>query len=237
MGTRFEIVISGEETPDLRAIGELAIAEIEELHRRLSFFAGDSLLSHINRTAHERPVRLDRATFDLLIDALAVWRLSDGAFDVSRGSGMSHVLLDSHDRTISFSRRGVTLDLGGIAKGHAVDRAAAILRDHGIASALVHGGTSSVAAVGSPADEVGWKIGIAPRLEHTVVLCDNTLSVSSGSLRDHIVDPATGAFITGPRIAAVIGPTARLGDAWSTACAVLGKRPAAMSDEWQTIIE
>jgi thiamine biosynthesis lipoprotein len=243
MGTRFEIVIDSiaadgaQRDLHCRAVGEAAIAEIERLHRQLSFFARDSLVSHINRTAFTAPVRLDADTFALLRDAADVWRLSDGAFDVTRGTGMGSVRLDEMSRTIGFTCDAVSIDLGGIAKGHAVDRAAAILRDHGVTCALVHGGTSSVAAIGAPAvTPRGWTVALAPS-GTTVELRDETLSVSSGALREHIVDPSTGAFISGPRIAAVIGPSARLGDAWSTATAVLGVRPDALGTEWHTIIE
>jgi thiamine biosynthesis lipoprotein len=237
MGTRFEIVIVGHESAGLRAIGELAISEIEVLHAKLSYYATDSLLSHINRTAAGSAVRVDADTFELLQDATAVWRASDGAFDITRGSGMDAVVLDPSKRTVRFARGGVSLDLGGIAKGHAVDRATAILSEHGVACALVHGGTSSISAIGAPDGEQGWGIAIAPSHTHSVFLCDRTLSVSSGALRPHIVDPASGSFIRGPRVAVVIGPSARLGDAWSTAAAVLGKRPAGMGTEWQLIIE
>ncbi len=237
MGTRFEIVMHAEDLVRARAVGEAAIAEIERLHRQFSFYAPDSLLSYINRSAVDAPVRLDADTFALLCDALFVWRASGGAFDVTRGAGMDAVLLHAPARTIRLTRPGVNIDLGGIAKGHAVDNAAAILRDHGITSALVHGGTSSIVAIGVPAGEPrGWHVALAGT-DRTVTLCDQTLSVSSGALRDHIIDPESGSFVTGSRIAAVIGPSARLGDAWSTALAVLGKRPAALDASWQTIIE
>jgi thiamine biosynthesis lipoprotein len=237
MGTRFEIVIEAPETPALRAVGELAVREIEALHTRLSFHATDSLLSHVNRTASGSAVRLDADTFELLRDAIHVWQASDGAFDITRGTGMDAVVLDERRRTVRFTREHISIDLGGIAKGHAVDRAAVILREHGVTAALVHGGTSSIAAIGCPADQQGWGVAIAPSHTQTVFLCDETLSASSGALRPHIIDPATRAFIEGPRVAAVIGPSARLGDAWSTAAAVLGTRPAGMGPEWQIIIE
>lgn len=251
MGTRFEIVIDELDSPDIRAIGEAAIAEIERLHRLLSFFAADSLVSHINRSAFASAVRIDAQTFVLLADALHVWHASGGAFDITRGTGMDAVELDAGSRTVRFTRRGVTIDLGGIAKGHAVDAAVEILRDNGVTAALVHGGTSSIAAIGSPRSAAtsragnyitaaaampGWRVAVAPTLQ-TVNLVDQTLSASSGALRDHIVDPATGRYTRGPRIAAVIGPSARLGDAWSTAIAVLGVQPTALGAEWKTIIE
>src|SRR5687767_6329742 len=84
MGTRFEIVIRGVDTPAVRAVGEAAIGEIVRLHNQLSFFAPDSLLTHINRSASESAVRVDADTFELLADALSIWRASAGAFDITR---------------------------------------------------------------------------------------------------------------------------------------------------------
>jgi FAD:protein FMN transferase len=245
MGTRFEIVIRAEETPQIHAIGEAAVAEILRLHALLSFYAPNSLLSHINRTAHIAAVRVDADTFALFTDAHSVWRASDGAFDITRGTGMDAVVLDEAARTIRFARSGISLDLGGIAKGHAVDHATSVLRSHGVTDALIHGGTSSVSAIGHATDEGnGWPIALASfdtgAPQTTVHLRDQSLSVSSGAIRAHIIDPATGAFITGPgtpRIAAVIGPTARLADAWSTALVVLGVRPDGLGPEWETFIE
>lgn len=238
MGTRFEIVIDDAETVRSRAVGELAIAEIERLHRQLSYFAADSLVSHINRNAYAAPVRVDADTFGLLLDAQAVWRQSGGAFDITRGTGMDGVVLDEDARTVRFLCDVISIDLGGIAKGHAVDRAASVLREHGVMSALVHGGTSSISAVGAPSDNTGgWRIAIAPSHTHEVMLRDETLSVSSSSLREHIIDPATRTYTTNIRTAAITGPSARLGDAWSTAAAVAGTRPAGLGPEWRCIIE
>lgn len=236
MGTRFEIIIDARETPHVRAAGEQAIATIERLHNLLSFFARDSLVSHINRCAFMQPVRIDRETFELMSDALEIWCLSGGTFDPTRGAGMQHVLLDQSHRTIYFASPGVSLDLGGIAKGHAVDSAANVLRENGIERAFVHGGTSSVATIGAPRDsDAGWKVAIAPQSEF-VFLRDSALGTSSASLRDHIIDPVRGSYARSTRIAAVIGPSARLADAWSTAAAVQGARPVNLGNEWRSII-
>lgn len=278
MGTRFEIVLPGSDVARLRPIGEAALEEVEALHRRLTRFAASSLLSHINRVAAERPVRLDAATFALFEDALEVHRASGGAFDITvaplmakwgfgpsavgAGSsprplprtGMDAIELDPATRTIRFLRPGVSLDLGAIAKGHAVDRAAAVLREHDVQSALVHGGTSSVAALGSPEGESGWRVALGPNPGARIVtLRDTTLSVSGrrepdrqadghatksggGPRPSHIMDPHRGEPLTGdgPARVAVIGPSARLGDAWATALLVLGKRPTTLPDEWTT---
>ena len=88
MGTRFELVLL-EGRDSLRAAGEAAIDEIEMWHGRLTRFAADSLVSHINREAARGPVRLDRDTFELLHDAVRVWRESEVAFDITIAPAMT----------------------------------------------------------------------------------------------------------------------------------------------------
>ncbi|MCI0436078.1 MAG: FAD:protein FMN transferase [Gemmatimonadetes bacterium] len=261
MGTRFELVLGGEDHDRLRPVGEAAIEIIEECHRRLSRFAPDSLVSHINRTAHARPVRLDTDTFAMIREALTVRDASDGAFDITvasfmdgllgRGSGTAgaracvndSVRLDAPDSTIRFAHEGTAIDLGGIAKGHALDLAARVLREHGVTCALLHGGTSSIVGIGAPPGSDGWCIALdriagAPTLR----LRDAALSVSApagprsraihSTSIGHIVDPRTGEPVPAARRAAVAGPSARLADAWATAIVVLGHRPPGLGAEW-----
>lgn len=262
MGTRFELLLPAApgslDGPALRAAGEAAIDEIDHWHRRLNRFAADSLVSHLNRSAG-RLVRLDRETFELLADALRVGQASAGAFDITvtpllvrQGAadsavptGGGHVPnrtieLDPRARTVRFADERLSVDLGGIAKGHALDCAAAVLRDAGVQSALLHGGTSSILALGLPPGSGGWRVALDPQTRETVTLEDAALSLSdpAGQLgttgRRHIVDPR--AERVGKRSPApetrvvVIGPSARLADAWSTALAVLGHVPSAFPD-------
>lgn len=241
MGTRFELVLAEAAAPGsdpaLAAVGEAAMEEILLWHRRLSRFAPDSLVSHINRTAAHAAVRLDRGVFDLLRDALDVCDASDGAFDITLGAPHGSVVLDAAGHTIRFAHADVAVDLGGIAKGHAVDAAVAVLRANGVTTALLHGGTSSIAALGAPPGADGWTVALA-RLPGapTVLLRDETLSVSwTASQGGHIVDPRTRA-LPPDTVCAVTGPSARLGDAWSTAVSVLGRRPRGMGPEWRTQI-
>lgn len=240
MGTRFELVAAGDER-ELMPVLEEAVREIEVLHAQLSRFAADSLLCHIQRTAHDRPVRLDRSTFELFAAAQQVYMASGGAFDVTLGSGSFH--LNPRDCSIVLEKPGTTLDLGAIAKGHAIDRAAAILRAAGVTSALLHGGTSSVLAIGTPPDADAWRVGLARghRLPW-VELRAAALSVSRPFSHTvdgaaHIRDPRSAAPVQERRFALVIGPSATLADAWSTALAVIGERPRTLGDEWITHIE
>jgi FAD:protein FMN transferase len=226
MATRFELVLPAD-LVDWRAIGESALATIDEWHTRLNRFAADSWVSHVNRTAHHTPIVCDEPTWDLLCDAHDVWRQSGGAFDVTRGHGDA-LMLDPLRRTVAFARLGVALDFGGIAKGHAIDCAVAQLQAAGVRSAFLHGGTSSGAGVGQTPDGRPWTVVVAsggPRL----ALNDETFSVSDAAAqeRPHI-DGSAGVVSAGRAV--VCGRSARLTDAWSTATVVLGRVPDAVPD-------
>ena len=259
MGTRFELVLGSPDPESLRPAGETALEEIELWHRRLSRFATDSLISHLNRTASKAPVRLDGETFALFTDALRVFRDSDGAFDLAVAPLMERhgfapsavpglewvsstaIRLDSKARTFRFTCPGVSLDLSAIGKGHALDCAATLLRAHGVGCALLHGGTSSVVAIGAPPGEPGWRVALGPQgRAGTVTLRDEALSISDASSQTtraggHIVDARSGRPAAWQGIVAVIGPSARLCDAWSTALVALGAVPSTFPRGYQAL--
>jgi thiamine biosynthesis lipoprotein len=247
MGTRFELVLPGLDEARERAAGEAALTEIAEWDARLSLFRSDSLLAHVNREAAARAVRVDPRTFALLEICARMLVDSAGAFDaglgaamaaagfrgegsrsaVSPGPGFAAVVLDAPGQTVRFADASVQLDLGGIAKGFALDRAGEVLREGGVDTALVHGGTSTVLALGAPPGAQGWRVALdegpgAPR----VMLRDGALSVSAQHGRRNA--EGTG-HVLGARVerAAVEAPDATLADAWSTALLVLGRLPAA----------
>ena len=244
MGTRFELVLAGEDERYVRAVGEAAVAEIEEQDRRLSLFRRDSLTARINRSAHHSPVKLDADTYALFAEALAVGAASDGAFDIAvarrmrergfhvdsmlgpeavGGAPPGRIALEATTRSLRFTAPGIAVDLGGIAKGHALDLAAKTLREAGIEAALLHGGTSTAIALGAPPGTDGWRIAIQGEGAPVVVLRDTALSVSAAHGRTradgagHVLDPRTGESAPADRVAAVLAPRARLADAWSTA--------------------
>ena len=187
MNTRFEIVVHGLDPVRLRAAAEEALDEIERLEDRMSFFRPSSEVAQINRRASMEPVRVTPAIFDLLRVAQTLHRETGGAFDITvapllrcwgfrsgvgaipsaealaeaRGQvGMEFVVLDTATRTVRFSRPGMQIDLGGIGKGFAIDRAVEILREAGVPNGLIHGGTSTAYAFGRNMDGDAWKIGI-----------------------------------------------------------------------------
>jgi len=264
MGTRFELVLVGADETHLRAAGEEALAEIEECDRRLSLFRQDSLLAHLNRSGAMRPVRADADTYALFELCADVHRASDGAFDPTveplmqahgfRGApgdvsaararvGWDGVELDPEHCSIRMRRAGVALDLGAIGKGHGLDLAARALREAGIESALLHGGTSTVVAIGAPPGEEGWRVELAASAgAPCALLRDVALSVSAphgrtivreGITLGHVLDPESGEPAEGVALAAAITPIeagAALADAWSTALLVRGAGLASRTD-------
>ena len=240
MGTRFEIALFGGDERHLRSAGEEALHEVEYWHARLSRFAKDSLVSYINRTAARYPVRVHPVSFSLFEDAHSVMRLSGNAFDITLGRGHEAIHLDYADGTISFVDDEVSIDLGAIGKGFAIDRAVDVLRENGVHSAILHGGTSSVYAIGNPPDAEHWRVALGNYSGADMVeLRDSALSVSAphregDSMLAHIIDPRGGQLADPVQCAAVVGPSATLADAWSTALVVLKERPEALGEEWQT---
>jgi thiamine biosynthesis lipoprotein len=150
--------------------------------------------------------------------------------------GGRHVILDRTARTIRFDRPGVELDLGGIAKGYAVDRVVGILRARRIPAALISAGGSTIYALGAPPDHSSWSVAIQDPLDArkqalTVALTDRSLSIAGTSEKwfeadgvrySHIMDPRTGRPVQGMLTVAVLAASGTEGDALDDALFVLG---------------
>jgi FAD:protein FMN transferase len=187
MNTRFEFVLRGEREVALRGAGEEALDEITQLEAQLSLYRRDSELNQINARAAREPVRVSPPLFRLLVRAKEIWAATDGAFDLTIAPlmrawkfvrdtgalpdaaeleaaracvGMQHVELDAANFTVRFTRTGVVLDPGAIGKGWALERAGVLLRDAGVTDALLHGGTSTVLALGTDSEGAPWRIAI-----------------------------------------------------------------------------
>jgi FAD:protein FMN transferase len=214
MATRFEIILYGEQEVSLRAAAEEAVDEIERLDAQLNLYNPASELSHINARAGRDPVRVEPGLFRLLQRAQQLSLATNGAFDITvaplvrcwgfmRGPGklpdpsavaearasvgMDLVELNDRDFTIRFVREGVMLDLGSIGKGYALDRASGLLRDAGVRSGLLHGGTSTVSALGAPPDADGWKVAVPPPDLAEQAIAHGGPRLSSGSETGNLV--------------------------------------------------
>ena len=191
MATEFVVMLA----PNCADSVEDAVAVLERLdaiEADLTVYQPSSEISHVNRRAAEGPVPVSRATFALLNRAVAWSRRCDGAFDITSGPlvdawgfsrrqgrkpsaeelesalgrvGYEHLRLDQEHRTVTFARPGMTINLGAIGKGDALDRLAHELTAGGVTDFLIHGGQSSVIARGDqvPGSDRGWRSGSPTR--------------------------------------------------------------------------
>jgi FAD:protein FMN transferase len=255
MASTYTIVVYGRDNQSSRLAVNAALDEIDRIDRLMSHYKPTSPLSRLNREAPQQSVKPDAELFDFLAECLRYSRASDGAFDITVGAlmkawgffrgegrmpsdtelakarantGYQHLRLKPTERTISFATPGLELDLGGIAKGYAVDRAVAVLKQHGIRSALVSAGGSTIYGLGAPPNEpTGWAVQLQDPLDArktalTVRLKDRALSVSGnyekffelGGVRySHIMDPRTGRPVPNMLSVAVLTNNGTTGDA------------------------
>lgn len=267
MATDFDVLLNPDGPTDQVAQASLALDEVHRLEQRYSSYRDDSDLMQLNRAAPFGPVPLDAELYCLLQRGRTLHERTDGAFDHTTGAlirlwrtcrqqarlptpvelasaractGVEHVTWDDLAQTVTFDRPGVEFHLGAIGKGAAVDAAVTILEAGGVTEALVHGGKSSVRAMGTHAGHPGWPISLQnPLLPDrpfvTIFLQDAALGTSGtavqwfraeGKRYGHILAPRTGWLAEGMLSVSVVAPDAALADALSTAFFVLGVEKA-----------
>ncbi len=260
MGTAIRVELWQEDAEQGRAAIDAVMGEMHRIDNLMSTYKDDSALSDINRRAASQPVDLDDELSELIARALAFSELTGGAFDITyasvgklydyregvkpedaeRQSALAavdyrNVRLDAEARTIRFAHPGVHIDLGGVAKGYAVESSVRILRRMGVEHAIVTaGGDSRILG-----DRLGrpWTVGIRnPRDEDGIAtripLQDEAISTSGdyeryfeadGVRYHHILKPSTGESPSELRSVTVIGSDATMTDALSTGVFVLGR--------------
>jgi FAD:protein FMN transferase len=263
MGTRIAVELWADPGTDGEAAIDAVMAEMRRIDAAMSTYKPDSELSRVNASAAAAPMRISAELFDLLTRAIEFSRLTDGAFDVTYASvgfmydfrekqkpsaeeieralpavNYRHVMLDTKNRTVRYARAGVRIDLGGIAKGYAVDQGIEVLRQRGIQRALVTaGGDSRIIGdrFGQP-----WIVGLRHpdrkgEVFQRIPLVDAALSTSGdyeryfekdGVRYHHIIDPSSGRSASLVRSATIIGPDATTTDGLSKTAFVLGAERA-----------
>lgn len=263
MWTKFEIIAYGPNRARLAEAADAAFEEIDRLDHQMSNYSETSELTHINRNAALKEVIVEKELFDFLKLSIEYSRTTGGAFDITVGPlmrawgffdnkgrvpdaselksitgrvGFNHVLLNQRAHAIRFDREGVELDLGGIAKGYAVDKAAEILRASGVTSAFISAGSSSICAIGSPSDQSSWRVEVSDPLDRShkldsIEIRDQSVSTSGcrektfesgGKTYCHIMDPRIGRPIEGLISATVITKSGVEAEAMSKALMVMG---------------
>lgn len=259
MGTQVSVELwSDDPEAGLDAI-DAVFAEVERLDLMMNPWNTASELARINREAGKHPVITTPEIVEVVERALYYSRLSDGAFDISFASVGQHyeyregkspdptqlarakkdidfraIQLNADTRSISFEKIGLQIDLGGIAKGYAVDRAINILHRRGITSAVVAAGgdTRILGDLGNRPRTIGIR---HPRKKDEFVVMiplENTAISTSGDyerffIKDgvrihHILDPDTGQSSKGAQSVSVLSPLGIDSDALSTTTFVLG---------------
>jgi FAD:protein FMN transferase len=254
MGTMFEIVVYHSSPVDAERAVSGAMDEIARLDRVMSHFIDESDLSRLNREARHGFVAVDPALYEVIEQSIEVSRLSNGKFDVTiapltkiwkaahaEGRTPSSTEIAAAKQCVGYERIDLAppnrvrflsdclqIELGGIGKGYAVERAIAVLESAGIRNAIVNGGTSSIAAIGAPPGANGWPIDLPTRAAsegRSLLLRDNALSTSQQD--GGIVDPLAAVPSSSNTTITVTAPSATLADALSTALVLMTKAEGA----------
>lgn len=263
MGTLWKITMFAPNEEIAKKAAKAAFARVRDFDARFSDFNQESELNQLCYKSGKEAVAVSDDLFDIIKLSLEISKKTEGAFDITaspyiqlwrraarhreapsperlaqakRLVGYDKIQLDEREKTVLLKEPGMRLDLGGIAKGYAAERALKILRAFGITRALVAG--SGDLAIGEPPPgKKGWRVEIGSgdsqtnRLSFTLELKNCGVSTSgdvelwielNGIRYSHIVDPRTGIGLTNRIQATVIADRASRSDPLATAMCVSG---------------
>ncbi|NVJ61343.1 MAG: FAD:protein FMN transferase [Gammaproteobacteria bacterium] len=259
MGTEARVEIWEENPKKAARLIKQVIEEMERINQLMSPYISSSELSKLNKSAAKRPIKISKELFSLLKTSQEFSGLSHGAFDITfasvgyqydyrEGKSPSKDFIDKNKSlinyeliklnkkksTVTFLKPGVKIDLGGIAKGHAVDQAINMLLQEGVEHAFVQAGGDS-RLIGDKKGRL-WNIGIRhPRKEGEVITqvpLENVAISTSGDYErfyikngervHHIIDPRTGKSSSKSISVTIIADSSTKADALSTTVFVLG---------------
>ena len=255
------ITVYSESEQKAKAAIDATYNELDRLGRLLNFYSEDSEVSIINRFSGIKPVKVSTDTLDVIDRALYISRSTDGAFDITIGPivklwdfekknlpgekaikeklylvNYRNVVVDKANSTVFLRKKGMQIDLGGIEKGYAAERAAEVLKKNGITAGIIAVG-GEVKPFGTKPDGGIWRVGVKnphqkdknDEIIAIVKLADEAISTSGGyekffikdgKLYHHILDPATGYPVYECQSVSVIGKNAP--DGFPTGIFVLG---------------
>ncbi len=259
MGTLAKVEFESDSEETANRLLDGVQAEMHRIDRLMSPYKPTSELSLLNRSAADQAVKISDELFQLLVRAKHYSKITEGAFDITFSSvgylydfrqktkpdsstrdklkdsiNYRSIQLEPQTRSVRFLNKQTKIDLGGIAKGHAVDRCIELLQSHGIKNAFVSAGGDS-RVIGSKGDRL-WYIGIRhPRDENKLIvnmpLQEVAISTSgdyerffeqNGVRYHHIIDPSTGDSARKSQSVTILANSSLEADALSTSIFVLG---------------
>ena len=254
MGTVLSVIYTGERN---EAAENALKKDAKNVEDELSYYKDSSFVSILNRKAHEKEIEVPEHVCKLIKESLEYGEMSGGFFDITYKStgvlwenngnkipddkkieekqrfvGADKIFVNCSDSKIKFAGQGVRIDLGGIAKGYAIDRAGEILKKHGVENFIVnYGGDMLVCGNkgGKP-----WSIGIKKPDKPSEIMKKLELGTSGckgvatsgdyerfftieGEIFSHIMNPKTGKPVKNAKSVTVIGENAVSADAAATA--------------------
>jgi len=264
MGTFANITAVAADSRTAKACVEAAFSRLKRVDELMSDYKSDSQLSQVNRDAFKEPVHVDDDLFEVLDIAVEYSGQTDGAFDVTVGPvvklwreaeetgalppeediaqagskvGFEKLILDRENKTVRFKVDGMRLDLGGIAKGYAIDLAIEAMQKAGAIGGLVDVG-GDVRCFGPPSDsKESWLVGLQdPSVENQLLLVLKLRGVAvatSGGYRrfaeidgkkySHIINPQASSAADELVSVSIVARTATAADALATAVSVMGR--------------
>ncbi|MFA5252093.1 MAG: FAD:protein FMN transferase, partial [Phycisphaerae bacterium] len=196
MGTFARVVAVAADSNTAKGCIEAAFAEIAKVEKLMNYHKSDSEISELNRDGFARAVKVSKSTYETIEKSVKFSKLSGGAFDVTVGPlvdlwhsaeeanslpaeaelqqtiskvGYDKLILDANEMSIRFAAKGMRVDLGGIAKGYAIDKAIEAMQKGGAAGGMVDIG-GEIRCFGSPpAGQNVWRIGLQDPAANDVV--------------------------------------------------------------------
>jgi thiamine biosynthesis lipoprotein len=228
MATTFEIYAIHEDADYLEQAVREAFRELDRLEQELSRFIPNSDISRINNLRKNQSTRIGLDAFECLKLCAMLSIETHGAFDITQGkdSRLHSLKLDESNMNVTLLDDSIHIDLGGFAKGYALDVLSKLLLEWDIKSALIHGGMSSVLALAEPPGENGWPVTMSHpaqggKIISTVYLKLRALSGSGLQKGSHILNPNTGKPVEDRLAAWASTPDGAKSDALSTAFMVM----------------
>ncbi len=227
MGTLIRITIHTHNEANANRAIAAAQARFEGLDAALSDYKPDSELNRLCRAPHGTTTKLSSDLFTVLTVAQRLSLLSRGAFDVTIGArtrgrtgtvGYQHLALGNGTATLLMPK--MQLDLGGIGKGYAADRASEVLREHGQPRHLV-AASGDIRVWDAPPGLAGWAIGLGGA-DQPSLLRRSAVSTSGNTFQPgHIIDPRTLAAVDRRETMTIVARDCTTADGLDTACLVL----------------